>query len=98
MQNLYSPFFPLVSVRKELLFVSTVQYNYYGYNAYVKNFMFFLYVIPKLVMIRQNSDRFPKHLCYKNVISFPSLWFSHEFYMQRGVVAAEKYVEYPEHP
>lgn len=49
-------------------------------------------------MIGQNSDRFPKHLCYKNVISFPLLWFSHEFYVQRGVVAAEKYVEYPEHP
>lgn len=51
--------------------------------------MFFLRLLPKLMMIRQNSDRFPKHLCYKNVISFPSLWFSHKFYVQHGVVASE---------
>lgn len=35
MQNFCSRFFPLVSLQKELLFVSTVQYNDYGYNAYV---------------------------------------------------------------
>lgn len=35
--------------------------------------MFILFVLLKLMMIRQNSDRFPKHLCYKNFDLFPSL-------------------------
>lgn len=37
--------------------------------------MFGLYVLPKLMMIRQYSDRFPKHVCYKNLISFPHTVF-----------------------
>lgn len=47
----------------------------YRYHPYILNFncMFILYMLLKL-MIRQNSDRFPKHLCYKNLISFTH-WF-----------------------
>lgn len=41
--------------------------------------MFFLYVLPKSMMIRQNGDRSPKHLCYKNLISFPHTGFPTRF-------------------
>lgn len=58
----------------------------YRYHAYILNFewMFILHVLLKLMIIRENIDRFPKHLCYKNLISFPHTGFPSRFVCSLG--------------
>lgn len=55
----------------------------YRYHAYILNFeyMFILHALLKLMMIRENIDRFPKHLCYKN---FPHTGFPSSFACSLG--------------
>lgn len=61
-------------------------FSCYRYYPYILNFkcMFILCVLLKLMIIKQNSDRFPKHLCYENSISFPCTGFPSRFACSLG--------------